>query len=89
MRPEGPAPKPKGQESLAQGLAGINVSPTYLSAPSGLLGWGELPRVNPGLCFLGHFGPRIGNVQTPCSHKNGLRKNRVPRAANRQRREKK
>jgi hypothetical protein len=24
----------------------------------------ELPRVNPGLSFLGHFGPKMGNVQT-------------------------
>jgi hypothetical protein len=24
------------------------------------MGWGELPRVNPGLRSLGHFGPRIG-----------------------------
>jgi hypothetical protein len=23
------------------------------------------PRVNPGLSYFGHFGPRIGNVQTP------------------------
>jgi hypothetical protein len=34
-------------------------------APSGLIRLGgELPRVNPGLCFLGHFGPWIGNVQS-------------------------
>ncbi len=36
----------------------------YLVAPSGQIRVGELPRVNPGLCFLGHFGARIGNVQT-------------------------
>jgi hypothetical protein len=34
----------------------------YLMAPSGLFGWGELPRVNPGLRSLGHFGPRIGRM---------------------------
>jgi hypothetical protein len=32
---------------------------------SGLIGGAELPRVKPGLCFLGHFGPQIGDVQTP------------------------
>jgi hypothetical protein len=32
---------------------------------------GELPRVNPGLCFLGHFGPRIGDVQTPSGRMTG------------------
>jgi hypothetical protein len=37
----------------------------YLGAPSGLIQVKELPRVNPGLCFPGHFGPRIGNLQTP------------------------
>jgi hypothetical protein len=35
----------------------------YLVAPSGLIRVGEFPRVNPGLCFIGHFGPQIGNVQ--------------------------
>jgi hypothetical protein len=35
----------------------------YLVAPSGLNSCGEFPRVNPGLCFIGHFGPQIGNVQ--------------------------
>jgi hypothetical protein len=34
----------------------------YPVAPSGLIRVGQLPRVNPGLYFLGHFGPRIGNV---------------------------
>jgi hypothetical protein len=31
-----------------------------LVAPSGLVQVGELPRVNPGLSFPGHFGPQIG-----------------------------
>jgi hypothetical protein len=26
----------------------------------GQFGWGKLPRVNPGLSYFGHFGPRIG-----------------------------
>jgi hypothetical protein len=34
-------------------------------APSGRNVYIDLPRVNPGLSFLGHFGPRIGNAQTP------------------------
>jgi hypothetical protein len=34
-----------------------------LVAPSELIRGGEFPRVNPGLSFLGHFGPQIGNVQ--------------------------
>jgi hypothetical protein len=36
-----------------------DASPTYLVAPSGLIRILELPRVNPGLCFLGRFGPQI------------------------------
>jgi hypothetical protein len=31
----------------------------FILAPSGLIRVGELPRVNPGLSFLGHFGPDI------------------------------
>ena len=100
IRPEGPAQKPKGQESLTQGLPWVSrnkrfalngpgkrnvpalltgeVNETRLTeeakrrrfaylpvGPSGLIGGAELPRVNPGLCFLGHFGPQIGVVQTP------------------------
>src|ERR1700722_6734799 len=26
----------------------------------GQFGWGKFPRVNPGLSYFGHFGPRIG-----------------------------
>jgi hypothetical protein len=44
----------------------------YLIARSGLFRLGELPRVNLGLCFLGHFGPRTGNVQTVVSGSVGL-----------------
>jgi hypothetical protein len=38
-----------------------------LTAPSGLIPIGNKPRVNPGLCFLGHFGPKIGmsKLQAP------------------------
>jgi hypothetical protein len=42
-----------------------SLSSPYLVAPSGRTRTGELPRVNPGLCFLGHFGPRNGKGQTP------------------------
>jgi hypothetical protein len=34
----------------------------HLVAPSGLIRVGELPRVNPGLRSLGHFGPRVGRM---------------------------
>jgi hypothetical protein len=52
IQPEGLAPK--GQESLGDQPEGL--------APKGQDRVRELPRVNPGLCFPGHFGPRIGNL---------------------------
>src|SRR6202030_1509401 len=49
--------------------SGSKVRSRFLAVPDGPFRansvGGELPRVNPGLCFLGHFGPWIGNVQTP------------------------
>jgi hypothetical protein len=33
-----------------------------LVAPSGLIRVGEFPRVNPGLCYFGHFGPQTGRM---------------------------
>jgi hypothetical protein len=51
----------KGLETRTRSVVPSRLSP-YLVAPSGLFGWGELPRVNPGLRSLGHFGPRIGRM---------------------------
>jgi hypothetical protein len=34
-----------------------------LMAPSGLIRVGGFPRVNPGLCYLGHFGSQITQAQ--------------------------
>jgi hypothetical protein len=34
-----------------------------LVAPSGLIRLGRSPKVNPGLCYLGHFGPQITQAQ--------------------------
>jgi hypothetical protein len=48
--------------ALQGALLAVRFSPD-LVAPSGLIRLGEFPRVNPGLCFLGRFGPQIGNVQ--------------------------
>jgi hypothetical protein len=42
---------------------GSRCSP-YLMAPSGLIRVGELFRVNPGLCFIGHFGHRSQTLST-------------------------
>jgi hypothetical protein len=54
-------------EMVARRPVGSRLSP-YRSAPKGLIPVRVLtqgkPRVNPGLCFFGHFGPRIGNVRT-------------------------
>jgi hypothetical protein len=54
----------KGQEMSARSRAKVRsrFSP-YPVASSGLIRVGELPRVNPGLCFLGHFGPRISEEE--------------------------
>src|ERR1700722_17468298 len=56
----------KGLETRTRSASNVRsrFSP-YLVAPSGLIRVGESPRVNPGLCFLGHFGPQIRNVQIP------------------------
>jgi hypothetical protein len=34
---------------------------------SGLMRVGEFPRLNPGLSFLGHFGPQIRILRSPFS----------------------
>jgi hypothetical protein len=44
-----------------------------LTAPSGPTPVGEEPRVNPGLSFLGHFGPQIGNIYSKTIQPSGRR----------------
>jgi len=54
----------KGLEAHAIRSRGLELIPgPYLVALSGLIRWGKLPRVNPGLSYFGHFGPRIGRPQ--------------------------
>jgi hypothetical protein len=48
----------KGLEADAIRSRGSEVIPGV--APSGLIRVGEITRVNPGLSYFGHFGPRIG-----------------------------
>jgi hypothetical protein len=43
------------------GLKGSQPILAVSGGPSGLTR-GELSRVNPGLCFLGHFGPQMGRM---------------------------
>jgi hypothetical protein len=33
---------------------------------------GEFPRVNPGLSFLGHFGPQIESLSCPTLRRDGV-----------------
>ena len=61
--------RPKAEGARNAHAIRFKGSEPILAVPNGPFransGGGEFPRVNPGLCFLGHFGPRIGNVQTP------------------------
>ena len=53
----------KGLEMRMRSCSNVwNRFSPHLAAPFRANSGGELPRVNPGLCFLGHFGPRIGNL---------------------------
>jgi hypothetical protein len=58
---------PGGQADSSQARSATGVLDIFHSvAQSGLKSVARgKPRVNPGLSYFGHFGPRIGNIQAP------------------------